>query len=99
MIVENLVNDVAMALGVDAARVRELNLLQEGQSNLFKQDIEPNILRRCWDECLQQSDYHKKRLQVEEFNAKNRWRKRGVAVIPTLFGVATGAKFVNQTGL
>lgn len=28
----------------------------------------------------------------------NRWKKRGVAIIPTKFGVSFGAKFLNQGG-
>jgi hypothetical protein len=35
-------------------------------------------------------------LQVREFNANNRYRKRGLAVSPTKFGIAFTAKFMNQ---
>lgn len=35
---------------------------------------------------------------VEEFNQMNRWRKRGIAVIPTKFGINFTAKFMNQGG-
>ena len=33
---------------------------------------------------------------VAAFNAANRWRKRGLAMVPTKFGIAFTATFMNQ---
>jgi len=33
---------------------------------------------------------------VDAFNAENRYRKRGLAMCPTKFGIAFTAKFMNQ---
>jgi xanthine dehydrogenase/oxidase len=35
---------------------------------------------------------------IKEFNRQNRWRKRGMAMIPTKFGISFTAKFMNQGG-
>ena len=35
---------------------------------------------------------------IKEFNLQNRWRKRGMAMIPTKFGISFTAKFMNQGG-
>lgn len=35
---------------------------------------------------------------MEQFNAQNRWKKRGIAVYPTVFGAGYTAKFLNQAG-
>ena len=40
----------------------------------------------CLDECLRQSDYEKEKRAVEAFNAENKWRKRGIAVLPNRYG-------------
>lgn len=52
----------------------------------------------CWDECMQSSKYLERRKEVDEFNCKNRWRKRGITIVPTGFGIAFTAVFLNQTG-
>lgn len=52
----------------------------------------------CWDECMQSSNYLERRKEVDEFNCKNRWRKRGITIVPTGFGIAFTAVFLNQTG-
>ena len=34
--------------------------------------------------------------EVQQFNGANRWRKRGLAVTPTKFGISFTALFMNQ---
>lgn len=53
---------------------------------------------RCWFECKEQAKYHERIAQIKEFNSKNRWRKRGIAMVPTKFGIAFTALFLNQAG-
>ena len=36
------------------------------------------------------------RKAVNSFNGNNRWRKRGIAMIPTKFGISFTTKFMNQ---
>lgn len=47
---------------------------------------------------MQNSNYIERRKAVEEFNKQNRWRKRGITLVPTGFGIAFTAVFLNQTG-
>merc|ERR1719482_880798 len=39
-----------------------------------------------------------RRRDIDEFNAKNKWVKRGAALTPTKFGIAFTAHFMNQGG-
>ena len=64
----------------------------------FGQKLEYCTVRRCWDEVLTNSDYHKRREEVDAFNRENRWKKRGLGVVPTKFGIAFTATFLNQGG-
>lgn len=41
-------------------------------------------------------DFYKEKKQVDEFNSQNEHCKRGVAMVPTKFGVAFGFKCLNQ---
>lgn len=56
------------------------------------------ILNRCWYECKEQAEYGKRKLSAMEFNRKHRWRKRGIAMVPTKFGVAYTGLHWNQAG-
>lgn len=59
----------------------------------FKQSF-----RRCWHECKEQAEFDKRKASIDEFNRQNRWRKRGIAMVPTKFGIAFTAVFMNQAG-
>ena len=36
--------------------------------------------------------------KVAKFNSENKWKKRGIAMIPTKFGIAFTAPHLNQAG-
>lgn len=61
-----------------------------------KQTFNPEPLRRCWEECLEKSSFSARKLAAEEFNKKNRWKKRGLAVVPMKFTVGMPTTFYNQ---
>ncbi|KAF1371502.1 hypothetical protein PFLUV_G00277450 [Perca fluviatilis] len=96
MVSENWITDVAQSLGRPAEEVRRLNLYVEGEATPYNQVLDQLTLDRCWDECLQRSRYQQRRDAAELFNRQNRWTKRGVAIVPTKFGISFTAAFLNQ---
>ena len=44
------------------------------------------------------SEFEARKGAIAEFNAANRFRKRGIALIPTKFGISFTTKFLNQVG-
>jgi xanthine dehydrogenase/oxidase len=44
------------------------------------------------------SQFAARRQAVADFNAAHRWRKRGLAAMPTKFGISFTALFLNQAG-
>jgi len=46
----------------------------------------------------EESKYWERKLAVEQFNKENKWRKRGLALIPTKFGISFTALWLNQAG-
>ena len=40
----------------------------------------------------------KRKLECEAFNKINKYRKRGITMMPTKFGLAFTARFLNQAG-
>lgn len=50
-------------------------------------------------ELQESADLEARQREVEAFNAQHRWRKRGIALLPTKFGINFTAKFMNQVRL
>uniref|UniRef100_A0A4W3HJK5 Xanthine dehydrogenase n=1 Tax=Callorhinchus milii TaxID=7868 RepID=A0A4W3HJK5_CALMI len=95
IIAECWMNDIIMKCGLPAEQVQPVP--KSGPLCA----MEPNQLLsigKCWEECLRNSHYHSRRKAVDEFNRQHRWKKRGLAIIPTKFGVSFGASFLNQAG-
>ncbi|XP_049426562.1 xanthine dehydrogenase/oxidase [Epinephelus fuscoguttatus] len=98
MVAESWMTDVAQSLGKPAEEVRRLNLYVEGESTPYNQILDQFTLGRCWDECLSRSGYQQRRAAIDLYNRQNRWTKRGLAIIPTKFGISFTAVFLNQAG-
>uniref|UniRef100_A0A8C9TF78 Aldehyde oxidase 5 n=1 Tax=Scleropages formosus TaxID=113540 RepID=A0A8C9TF78_SCLFO len=80
-----------------AHQVRAVNMYSEEESYTHhRQPFCPRDMVRCWDECLEKSDYSSRRLAVQHFNATNRWRKRGICAVPLKFGIGFSKGFYNQ---
>ncbi|KAB0396072.1 hypothetical protein E2I00_020115 [Balaenoptera physalus] len=97
-IAEHWMSDVAVTCGLPAEEVRRKNLYREGDLTHFNQRLEGFNLPRCWDECLKSSQYHDRKSEVDKFNKENCWKKRGLCIIPTKFGISFTVPFLNQAG-
>lgn len=95
---EHIVRDVARALKKDSMQVAELNLYQDGERTHYNQEVTNCNIRKCWTECTVSSNYHKRKTAIDAFNTENKWKKRGIAMVPTKFGIAFTANFLNQGG-
>ncbi|KAI5635560.1 molybdopterin-binding domain of aldehyde dehydrogenase domain-containing protein [Phthorimaea operculella] len=95
---ENMIRDIADRVGKPVEEISRLNLYQEGSVTHYGQTLEYCTLQRCWDECVQKSNLAQRKVEIENFNRQHRWRKRGIAIIPTKFGIAFTEKLLNQAG-
>lgn len=96
---ETALDHVAAALEMPSHELRRRNLYAVGDLTHYHQRLEPQIdLPSLWDRCLAESDYAARVDAVAEYNATHRWRKRGLAMVPTKFGISFTAKFLNQGG-
>lgn len=98
MFAESWISDIAITCGISQRRVRELNFYQEGDVTHFNQELASCHIQRVWDELVERCLYEERREHIEAFNRENRWRKRGLAMTPTKFGISFTATFMNQAG-
>ncbi|XP_055300085.1 xanthine dehydrogenase isoform X3 [Sitodiplosis mosellana] len=95
---EHIIRHVAETLGRDVIEIVEKNLYESNQITHYNQLLTNVTVDRCWYECKEQAEFEKRRAEIEEFNHQHRWRKRGIAMVPTKFGIAFTALFLNQAG-
>ncbi|GAB3434596.1 molybdopterin cofactor-binding domain-containing protein [Actinophytocola sediminis] len=86
LIIENAIDDAAYAAGLDPAEVRERNLYQRGDVTAFGQALTDCHLREVWTYLRETCQYDRRVAEVAEFNRRNRWRKRGIALLPVKYG-------------
>uniref|UniRef100_A0A8C6Z9C6 Aldehyde oxidase 2-like n=1 Tax=Nothoprocta perdicaria TaxID=30464 RepID=A0A8C6Z9C6_NOTPE len=98
LFVETCVVAVATQTGLPHEKVRELNMYKGINLTTFKEKFDATNLWKCWKECLQKSEYSIRKERVEEFNKKNYWKKKGIAIIPMKYSVGFNATYFHQAG-
>ncbi|XP_056392204.1 aldehyde oxidase 2-like isoform X2 [Hyla sarda] len=99
MLAEIWIDAVADRCGISPEKVRHLNLHRENSETSFKQDFNASNLLECWDECLETSSYHQRRIAGRESNKQFSWKKRGFSVIPVMFPIGFIGDFINQASV
>eukprot|EP00117_Sycon_ciliatum_P018048 scpid9031/ scgid2472/ Xanthine dehydrogenase/oxidase; Xanthine dehydrogenase; Xanthine oxidase; Xanthine oxidoreductase len=87
MLTESIMTDVAGWCSLPVEEVREKNMYQTGDETFYLQKLENVTLLRCWKEVIDRANLDKLKADAVQFNKANRWKKRGVAVVPTKYGV------------
>ncbi len=57
-----------------------------GQTTPYLQPVTDLTLPTVWSQLLSACNYEQRVASVAAFNQANRWRKRGIAVVPTKVG-------------
>ncbi|PCH94182.1 MAG: xanthine dehydrogenase molybdopterin binding subunit [Bacteroidetes bacterium] len=98
--IETIIDKIARQLKKDPAKIRELNYYGEQDRNEtpYGQRVEHNRLTVINEQLLQSSKYVERREKIKEFNKKNEFLKRGIAITPVKFGISFTTSFLNQAG-
>jgi xanthine dehydrogenase large subunit len=97
---ETAIEHLAHALGRDALDVRKANLLgpANGQRLHYGFELHDNVLPELVEQLEQTSRYRARRRDVAASNRCEPVLRRGLCLMPSLFGVGFGATFLNQAG-
>lgn len=98
LVSESAIEHLAVALGMSPTTMRERNLYAEGDRTHFGQPIIGWNVPRCLSELKARCDFDGRSASIEEFNRVNRYKKRGISIMPTKYGINFTAKFMNQGG-
>jgi xanthine dehydrogenase/oxidase len=97
-IAETFMEEVADRLGMAVDRLREINFYQAEEMTHFNQPLTDWHVPLMYKQVLEETDYERRKEAIAKFNAGTKWRKRGLSIIPTKFGISFTALFLNQAG-
>eukprot|EP01025_Chloroclados_australasicus_P046435 TRINITY_DN5123_c0_g1_i6.p1 TRINITY_DN5123_c0_g1~~TRINITY_DN5123_c0_g1_i6.p1 ORF type:complete len:1400 (-),score=162.31 TRINITY_DN5123_c0_g1_i6:601-4416(-) len=98
LIAEMWMDQIIRTLNLPPEHVRSSNFYQEGDVTHFGQALVDCRIQQCWDAVMSTSQFQERKAGVDQFNTENRYRKRGIIVTPTKFGIAFTLLFFNQAG-
>ena len=92
-VAEHIIEHLAIECQVPLDVMRRDNLYKEGHSTHFgmvlsEVDSGKWNVPTMFDRIMNDRSVADRRREIEVFNSKNRWLKRGVALLPTKFGIA-----------
>jgi xanthine dehydrogenase/oxidase len=100
---EHIMEHLAYAAGVSLDGLRRSNMYKVNDHAPFgmimgEVDSGKWNIPAMWDRLYSEMKVPERRKAIAEFNAANKWLKRGLALVPTKFGIAFTAKYMNQGG-
>ncbi|MCB5160683.1 xanthine dehydrogenase molybdopterin binding subunit [Marinomonas algarum] len=99
ILAENVIEEIACAVGKDALDVRKLNCYQAGKDTTpYGQKINDDVLPTLIEALEISSDYRARRHAIQAFNKRNAFLKKGLALTPVKFGISFTSKHLNQGG-
>ncbi|NLS21279.1 molybdopterin-dependent oxidoreductase [Rhizobium sp. P40RR-XXII] len=96
-IVENLIDDAAAALKMRPEDLREKNFYQRGDVTPYGQTLTACYMMEVWRYLKQKANFDDQLAKVQAFNAQNKWRKRGIALIPVKYGSGYNFEQLKQS--
>jgi xanthine dehydrogenase large subunit len=95
---ENIVEEIAATLKIDALDVRRVNCYGIDTRNVtpYGETVEHNTLPRLFDDLEKRSEYRERMSRVQAFNATSRTHLRGMSLTAVKFGISFNTKFLNQ---
>ena len=96
LIAEAAIEALAEKLDIPDDVLREKNFYKLNDYTPFGQQLLYCNLSGVWQTIKETSDYEARKKAVREFNGKNRYKKRGIKLIPLKYGISFTFKALNQ---
>jgi xanthine dehydrogenase/oxidase len=99
-ICETFMEEVADHLKMPVDELRQKNMYSPETNMIthYNQELKDWYVPLMYKQIQEESDYAGRRSEIDEFNKTHKWNKRGLALIPTKFGISFTALFLNQAG-
>ncbi|PZF81122.1 xanthine dehydrogenase molybdopterin binding subunit [Jiangella anatolica] len=99
LVIEDVIGRCAPALGIDPAELRRRNFYADGQATPYGQPVRhPGRMVAAWEQVIASSSMEARRAEIDDWNATQPHRKRGIAITPVKFGISFNLTAFNQGG-
>ncbi len=101
VVIEEVMDRISRALKISPEIVRERNLYRgSGETNTthYGQELGDNRIPAIWGMLRDEARLRERREEIAKWNAKEKHKKRGIAMTPVKFGISFTASFLNQAG-
>eukprot|EP01006_Ploeotia_vitrea_P012701 TRINITY_DN33572_c0_g1_i1.p1 TRINITY_DN33572_c0_g1~~TRINITY_DN33572_c0_g1_i1.p1 ORF type:complete len:1328 (+),score=249.38 TRINITY_DN33572_c0_g1_i1:43-4026(+) len=92
-IIERIMNEVAAKTGKDPLAVRQMNFYKKGVTTITGDILSGLNIQTIWDKIIESSKYNQLRAACDTFNGANRWRKRGLSLVPVKYTILDSSIF------
>jgi xanthine dehydrogenase/oxidase len=89
-VTESMISECADMLNIDQVEIRQKNMYKPLDITYIAMKLEDWYIPEMWQQLISDSNYHQLRKEVDQFNLSNKWKKRGLSVIPTKYGLGFG---------
>ena len=99
--IENVIEEIASATGLDPLVVRQRTFYRPSDNRdttHYGQRIEQHIIQPLVARLVINSEYHKRKNEIHQFNKNSAVLKRGIAITPVKFGISFTVTHLNQAG-
>lgn len=96
MIIEDAMERAARSIGLPTEQMRLVSMSKEGDPVHYGQKLLDFNIPQMWETITKTSDFKARRKAVDQFNSVNRWKKRGISINGTRFGISFTALHLNQ---
>jgi xanthine dehydrogenase large subunit len=96
--IESIIEDIAEKLNKDSLEIRKQNVYQKGQSTPYGQVIDDDVLPKLFLDLEKESEYQKRRLDIQKHNTENQSTWRGLSATAVKFGISFTTRHLNQAG-
>jgi len=102
LITECAIEKLAHNLGLRSEEVRERNFYPDDVYGTtppltpYGAPLPYCRINQVWKDFKQRIDFDERRKAVDEFNSRNKWKKRGIAMIPLKYGISYTLRSSNQ---
>ena len=98
--IENIIENIAQKLNREASEIRKINFYKDKIKNTthYGMSITDNVIEDIFNKLIKKSNYKKRKIEIDNFNKKNKVLKKGIAITPVKFGISFTTTHLNQGG-
>ncbi len=98
--IENIIENIAQKLNREASEIRKINFYKDKIKNTthYGMRITDNVIEDIFNKLIKKSNYKKRKIEIYNFNKKNKVLKKGIAITPVKFGISFTTTHLNQGG-